>query len=180
LIIHRAGVLVGSSTSSDERREKQTLPGDARNVHFGAKGLHPVQGLCTNPRRSRASCLNENSVPDTSFWMQETRLWPPSVRKTTDRARFLYTYMHLFCSANGTKMGSGDRFAPRGARLCMALVRENGPQRVRIDTLHRPVQARCKQIQGLPGNWSKIYCAVPVTTKERGGPRMPCDVVFNS
>jgi len=87
--IHRADVLVGSSTSSDERREKQTLLGDARDVHFDARGLHPVQGLCTNPRRSRASCLHENSVPDTSFWMQETRLWPPSVRKTTDRARFL-------------------------------------------------------------------------------------------
>jgi len=37
VIIHRAGVLVGSSTSSEERREKQTLPGDARNVHFGAR-----------------------------------------------------------------------------------------------------------------------------------------------
>jgi len=87
--IHRGDVLVGSSTSSDERREKQPLLGDARDVHFGARGQHPVQGLCTNPRRSRASCLHENSVPDTSFWMQETRLWPPSVRKTTDRARYL-------------------------------------------------------------------------------------------
>ena len=86
--IHRGGVLVGSSTSSDERREKQTMLGDARDVHFGARGLHPVQGLCTNPRRSLASCLHENSVPDTSFWMQETRLWPPSVCKATDRARF--------------------------------------------------------------------------------------------
>jgi len=70
--IYMAGVLVGSSTSSDERREKQTLPGDARNVHFGARGLHPVQGLCTNPHRSRASCLHESNVPagtsvDTGF-----------------------------------------------------------------------------------------------------------------
>jgi len=87
--IHTAGVLVGSITSCDEHREKQTLPGDARNVHFGARGLHPVQDLCANPHRSRASCLHESSVPDTSFWMQETRLWPPSVHKTTDRARFL-------------------------------------------------------------------------------------------
>jgi len=68
--------------------------------------------------------------------------------------------MHLFCGANGAKMGSGHRFAPRGAPLCMALVRENGPQSVGIDTLHQPVQARYKQIQGLPGTWSKIYCAV--------------------
>jgi len=93
----RPGVLVGSSTSSDTRREKQTLPGDARNVHFGARRLHPVQGLCTKSCRSRASCLHENSVPDTSFWVQETRLWPPSVRKMTYGACFLKTHMHLFC-----------------------------------------------------------------------------------
>ena len=68
--------------------------------------------------------------------------------------------MHLFCGANGAKMGSGHRFARPGAPLCTALVRENDPQRVGIDTLHQPVQARYKQIPGLPGTWSNIYCAV--------------------
>jgi len=57
--IHRAGVLVGSSTSSDERREKQTLPGDARNVHFGARGLLGTPGSASRGPAAR----RDGSVP---------------------------------------------------------------------------------------------------------------------